>query len=48
LIGAEGSLEARRAVRLALKISYALEATYRRGLIHRDIKPQSVLVTDYG
>ena len=48
LFEAEGPLEARHAARLALEISCALEEAHRRGLIHRDIKPQNVLLTDGG
>lgn len=48
LIGEEGPLEARHAARLALEVSRALEEAHRHGLIHRDIKPQNVLLTHDG
>lgn len=48
LIEADGPLEVRHAARLALEISHALEEAHWCGLIHRDIKPQNVLLTDGG
>jgi len=52
----EGRLPIRRAVELALEIARALEFAHERGLVHRDVKPQNVLlngdgrakVTDFG
>jgi serine/threonine protein kinase len=38
----------REAARMAARISLALEAAHERGVIHRDIKPQNVLVTPSG
>jgi serine/threonine-protein kinase len=48
LIQQEGALSASKAIELTLEISKALEAAHRREIIHRDIKPQNVLVTESG
>ncbi len=52
----EGRLPIRRAVELALEVAIALQFAHERGLVHRDVKPQNVLlngdgrakVTDFG
>jgi hypothetical protein len=43
-----GSLETDEAVRIALGVASALEAAHRRGLVHRDVKPGNILLTDDG
>jgi predicted Ser/Thr protein kinase len=56
LIEREGPLPEREAVRLGLQIARALGFAHGQGLIHRDVKPQNVLlngdgrakVTDFG
>jgi len=44
----EGALKPRAAVGVALQITDALLEAHERGVIHRDIKPQNVLVTEKG
>lgn len=40
----EGALEPKRALRLFRQIGSALDAAHEAGMIHRDIKPQNILV----
>ena len=44
----EGVLESAVAVRVALQITNALSEAHEKGVIHRDIKPQNLLVTQKG
>jgi TolB-like protein len=43
-----GPLTAEGAVRLAVQIASALEEAHGRGILHRDLKPGNILVTDKG
>jgi serine/threonine protein kinase/tetratricopeptide (TPR) repeat protein len=43
-----GSIAAREAVSLALEVLSALEALHARGLVHRDLKPTNVFLTEHG
>jgi serine/threonine-protein kinase len=48
VLRAEGRLPVERAVSIATQILDALEAAHARGIVHRDIKPGNVLVTEDG
>ena len=42
----EGPLELSRALRLVAQVAGGLDAAHRLGLVHRDVKPANVLVTE--
>jgi serine/threonine-protein kinase len=48
LVERTGPLPTRRAVELALEIADALAFAHKHGLVHRDVKPQNVLLTPDG
>src|SRR5271156_2062690 len=47
-ISGQGPLEWREALSIGVKLAGALEAAHRAGILHRDVKPGNVLLTDYG
>jgi len=44
----DGPLETREAIELTLQVARALSFAHERGLVHRDVKPQNVLLNDDG
>jgi tRNA A-37 threonylcarbamoyl transferase component Bud32/streptogramin lyase len=48
LLVSEGPLEPRRALELVSQVAEALDAAHAVGLVHRDVKPANVLVTEEG
>lgn len=48
IIKEKGALPYEIAVSIGIKVAKALECAHRSGIIHRDVKPQNILVTEEG
>src|SRR3954464_729698 len=48
IIKTEGRLPARRAMEIAADVAGALDFSHKNGLIHRDVKPANVMITEAG
>jgi eukaryotic-like serine/threonine-protein kinase len=48
LVGREGALPVREAIELALQVARALGYAHERGIVHRDVKPQNVILNEDG
>src|SRR5690242_18889172 len=47
-LAAHGPLDPHDAIRLTLQVARALSFAHERGVVHRDVKPQNVLLNDDG
>ncbi|MDT4944989.1 MAG: serine/threonine-protein kinase PknK, partial [Pseudonocardiales bacterium] len=43
-----GRIPVREAVSIAIKVAGALETAHHGGILHRDVKPQNILITEFG
>lgn len=43
-----GPLSTEQVLRLGVKMAGAIETAFRLGVVHRDVKPANILLTDYG
>lgn len=48
LIRKRGPLDWSRVLRLGVKLAGALETAHQAGILHRDVKPANILLTEYG
>jgi serine/threonine-protein kinase len=48
IIDKKGALDPMRAAKFSIQICIALESAHQKGLIHRDIKPQNIMITEAG
>jgi ATP/maltotriose-dependent transcriptional regulator MalT len=48
LIRKRGPLDLSGALQLGVKVAGALETAHRAGILHRDVKPANILLTEYG
>jgi len=48
VLGSRGSLRAELAARIASQVAAALEHARRAGIVHRDVKPENILITTDG
>ncbi|OBG68945.1 MULTISPECIES: serine/threonine-protein kinase [unclassified Mycobacterium] len=48
LVSGQGPLPWPEVLSIGVKLAGALEAAHRSGILHRDVKPGNVLLTDYG
>jgi predicted Ser/Thr protein kinase len=48
LVNREGALPVRDAIELTLQVARALGFAHHRGIVHRDVKPQNVILNDDG
>jgi predicted Ser/Thr protein kinase len=48
LIAREGAMAERRALDIVLQIAHALHHAHRHGMVHRDIKPDNIMLTTAG
>ena len=44
-IGKKGKLSVREATSIALQVSAGLEAAHNNGIVHRDVKPQNIIIS---
>lgn len=47
-VGAVGPLHAKEVLEVGVAIASALEASHRAGILHCDLKPQNILVSEFG
>ncbi len=48
LLDARGPLPWRETVRIGVRLAGALETAHRAGIVHRDVKPANILLSEYG
>jgi eukaryotic-like serine/threonine-protein kinase len=48
LVEREGPLPVRQVIELGLQVAHALASAHARGVVHRDVKPQNVLLSEEG